>query len=110
MGVTEIVLACIGSSGLFSLISLCLQRHWARKDKRDAAESEESKLIKLLIDHERVMTIDRLTWLGKKYISAGEISLQDKTNFMEMYDSAKKLGMNGHCAQVREEVDKLQVV
>lgn len=100
MGITEIVLACIGSSGLFSLLSMCIQRHWAKNDKHDANESEESKLIKLLIDHEKVMTIDRLTWLGKKYIAAWEISLQDKTNFMDMYESAKTLGMNGHCKNV----------
>ena len=108
--IVTLIVACLSSSGLTGIITTCLQRHWAQQDKKNAKETEEQKMLKLLLEHEKIMTVDRITWTGKSYIKHGEISLQDKNNFLDMYNSAKNLGMNGHCKNILDEINKLPVI
>ena len=54
--------------------------------------------------------IDKVRWLGKQYITAGEIHLEDKENLQEMYSAYKKLGGNGHLDTVMAEINHLKVV
>lgn len=103
MTLTTILVACIGSSGLASIAVALLNRHWAKKDKRDDK-------LDAVISGLKVLTVDRVRYLGKRYINDCEISLEDKENLEEMYRAYKALGGNGHLKTVMEEVERLPVV
>lgn len=57
----------------------------------------------------KVLTVDRVRYLGKCYISDRSISLEDKENLEEMYRAYKGLGGNGHLQTVMDEVERLPV-
>lgn len=96
--VLEIALACLGSSGLTAIVLAVLQRRWAKQDKQDA-----------LVDGLKVLTVDRVRYLGRSYIKAKGISLEDKENLEDMYRAYKALGGNGHLETVMDEVERLPV-
>ena len=98
----QILLACLGSSGLMALLLAVLQRKWAKADKRD-------EKMDAVVDGLKVLTVDRVRYLGKCYISDKEISLEDKENLQEMYRAYKALGGNGHLTTVMEEVERLPI-
>lgn len=102
----SIIVALIGAltgTGVSSVVIVLLQRKWAKQDKHD-------ERVDALVDANKVLMIDKVRWLGKKYISEGEISLEDKENLLEMYKSYKRLGGNGHLDTVMNEVNNLRVV
>ena len=96
--VTSIVISCLGSSGLTAIVLAILQRRWSCQDKQDA-----------LVAGLKVLTVDRVRYLGKCYISDRSISLEDKENLEEMYRAYKGLGGNGHLQTVMDEVERLPV-
>ena len=101
-----IIVALIGAasgSAVGAIVVACLQRKWAKQDKHD-------ERVDALVDANKVLMVDRVRWLGKQYISAGEIHLEDKENLIEMYNAYKKLGGNGHLETVMSEVKSLKVV
>lgn len=98
-----IAIACIGSTGLASVIVALLNRRWAKKDKKDDK-------LDAVVSGLKVLTVDRVRYLGKCYISDHEISLEDKENLREMYRAYKALGGNGHLETVMNEVERLPVV
>lgn len=98
-----VLMACIGSSGLASVIIALLNRHWAKKDKR------EDKL-DAVVEGLKVLTVDRVRYLGKCYMIDNEIDLEDKENLEAMYRAYKALGGNGHLETIMAEVERLQVV
>jgi hypothetical protein len=97
------LIAAITGSGVSSIIIVLLQRHWAKKDKHD-------ERVDALVDATKVQMIDRVRWLGRSYIEAGEIRLEDKENLKEMYKAYKRLGGNGHLDTIMDEVNHLKVV
>jgi hypothetical protein len=102
----SVILALIGAltgTGVSSVIVVLLQRKWAKQDNRD-------ERVDALVDANKVLMIDKVRWLGKKYISEGEISLEDKENLLEMYKAYKRLGGNGHLDTVMDEVNHLKVI
>lgn len=101
-----IIVALIGAltgTGVSSIVVVLLQRKWAKQDNRD-------ERVDALVDANKVLMIDKVRWLGKKYISEGEISLDDKENLLEMYKAYKRLGGNGHLDTVMNEVNHLKVI
>lgn len=101
-----IIIALIGAltgSGVSSIIVVLLQRKWAKQDKHD-------ERVDALVEANKVLMIDKVRYLGKKYISEGEIHLEDKENLLEMYGAYKRLGGNGHLDTVMYEVNHLKVV
>lgn len=101
----EFVIAIFSGSvgaGIMSIILACLQRRWAKKDKKDGQ-------IAALVDAQKVILIDRVRYLGGKYIEQGYIRLEDKENLHRMHDVYKALGGNGHLDLVIGEVDRLPV-
>jgi hypothetical protein len=101
-----IIIALIGAltgSGASSIIVVLLQRKWAKQDKKD-------ERVDALVEANKVLMIDKVRYLGKKYISEGEIHLEDKENLLEMYAAYKRLGGNGHLDTVMYEVNHLKVV
>lgn len=102
----DLILALIAAftgSGVSSIIIVLLQRHWAKKDKHD-------ERVDALVDATKVQMIDRVRWLGRGYIEAGQIRLEDKENLKEMYKTYKRLGGNGHLDTIMDEVDHLKVI
>ena len=97
------LIAAFTGSGVSSIIIVLLQRHWAKKDKND-------ERIDALVDATKVQMIDHVRWLGRNYIEAGEIRLEDKENLKEMYNAYKRLGGNGHLDTIMSEVNHLKVV
>ena len=102
----NLIIALIGAvtgSGVSSIVVVLLQRKWAKQDKHD-------ERVDALVDAQKVMMIDKVRYLGKKYISEGEIHIEDKENLKEMYSAYKRLGGNGHLDTVMDEVNHLKVV
>lgn len=96
--ITSIVIACLGSSGLTAIVLAILQRRWSCQDKQDA-----------LVAGLKVLTVDRVRYLGRCYILDGKISLEDRENLEDMYRAYKGLGGNGHLETIMTEVRKLPV-
>ena len=89
-------------AGLMAILSAALQRHWHKKDKG-------SENIKALVSAQKVLMIDRVRYLGSRYIQHGQITLEDKENLNDMYAAYKALGGNGHLETVMKEVGRLPV-
>ena len=60
MEILQIVLTAATGSGVTAIILAILQRKWTKDDKRDA-----------IVDALKVLLIDRVRYLGQKYISDG---------------------------------------
>ena len=102
----SVIVALIGAltgSGISSIVVVLLQRKWAKQDKHD-------ERVDALVEANKVLMIDKVKSLGKKYIEEGEIHLEDKENIQDMYKAYKKLGGNGHLDTVMNEVNHLKVV
>lgn len=95
----EILAACLGSSGLTAIVLAVLQRRWSCQDKQDA-----------LVAGLKVLTVDRVRYLGRRYIEVHGITLEDKENLKDMYLAYKALGGNGHLETVMAEVERLPIV
>lgn len=89
-------------AGLMAILLAALQRHWKKKDDKSGA-------ISALVNAQKVLMIDRVRYLGGRYIQEGEISLENKENLHDMYSAYKALGGNGHLETVMKEVDKLKI-
>lgn len=90
----------MGSSGITAIILALLQRKWKKEDRHN--EKQDA-----IIDGLKVLTVDRVRYLGKSYIDRGHITLWEKENLREMHKAYKALGGNGHLDIVMKEVDKL---
>ena len=101
--VISIVGLVLGSSGLSAVVVAVLNRRWAKKDR------EDNKL-DALVSAQKVLMIDRVRFLGQKYVAAGGITLDDKENIQEMHRAYKALGGNGHLTTVMDEVERLPIV
>ena len=102
----EVIIALIAAltgSGVSSIIVVLLQRKWAKQDQHD-------ERVDALVDATKVQMIDRVRWLGRGYIEAGEIRLEDKENLKEMHAAYKRLGGNGHLDTIIDEVNHLKVI
>ena len=97
--IVQIVVACLGSSGLTAIVLAIMQRKWACQDRQDA-----------IVAGLKVLTVDRVRYLGRGYISAQGVTLEDKENLEDMYRAYKALGGNGHLETVMHEVEQLPIV
>ena len=86
-----------------AIVLAACQRKWAKEDKHDDK-------MDAVVNGLKVLTVDRVRYLGKSYISDREVSLEDKENLEEMYRAYKSLGGNGHLETVMAEVERLPVV
>ena len=95
-------------------MALILQRRWKKRDKAEKITPERiaeiERKLDALVKCQKVMSIDRIRYLGLCYIGSGGISLEEKETLHEMHDAYEALGGNGHLDTVMDEVDRLQVV
>ena len=102
----SMVIAVIGAltgSGVASVVVALLQRKWAKQDRHD-------ERVDALVVANKVLMVDKVRYLGKKYIAEGEIHLEDKESIREMYSAYKRLGGNGHLETIMAEIDHLKVI
>lgn len=111
------IIGLAGSGGVASMVTAALNRHWKKKDEAEAKETVTPELIgeltskiNAVVRAQKVITTERIRYLGNCYIYANEIALDDKETLHEMHDAYEDLGGNGHLDTVMAEVDKLRVV
>ena len=114
---TTIIVAIISSSAmgaLATLLSEAVKRRWKKSDEAatisaDRVDKMEEKL-DAVVNSQKVITTERIRYLGLCYIGAQRITLEDKETLHEMHEAYERLGGNGHLDTVMREVDKLPVV
>jgi len=95
--ITAIVIACIGSAGLWTVINTVIQHLINRR----GTHSAEAEMI-LGLGH------DRICFLCMKYIEAGSITAEEFENlYTYLYLPYKALGGNGTAERLMNEVQKL---
>ncbi len=82
-----LILAVFSCTGLWTLINLIVQRHFAKQDKRQ----DDLKLIKEAL---LASLQDRLLYLCESYIENGSIELNQLQSLNRMYAAYKALGGN----------------
>ncbi len=115
--IMTIVLALIGSSGLFTLIQFLINRN---DGKKQAMEDLKNAIVKLQtsvdktnedmgLQNEALMSLaqDRILWLGRQYLKQGWIFLSDYSSLKRMADAYRALGGNGDVKVMMAEIDKL---
>ena len=100
--IAQLILAAFGGGGLSAIIIAALNRHWAKQDRKDDR-------LTALVSAQKVLMIDRVRYLGQRYINKGCISLVDKENLLEMHKAYKALGGNGHLDTVIAEIEELPI-
>ena len=111
-----IFLSFLGSGTASAVILAVLNRYWKKKDEKEAKQLVTPEMITKLenkidksVNAQKVITKERIRYLGSCYIYSGKISLDDKTTLHEMHDAYEDLGGNGALDTVMEEVDKLKI-
>jgi len=101
----DIIIALLSAglgSGMMAIVLAYLQRKWNKADKKD-------ERMDAVVDALKEIMIDRVRYLGKRYISEQEIALEDKESIEGMFKAYKALGGNGHLDTVMDEVERLPV-
>lgn len=97
------VIAALTSSGFMSLVIYLLQRHDKKKEREEANESAQSKML-LGLGHDKLMS------LTDKYVQRGAITLKEKRNLDFLYNPYNEMGGNGDCKIGYDACQKLDVV
>ena len=85
-------------------------------DVEQKVESLEKKVTSLAKQNDgqtealKLIMLDRILYIGNKYIAAGEIRSNDKRIFRMMYKAYKGLGGDGDADWVMERIDELKVI
>ena len=101
----QLIIGILGAgvgAGIMSIIQACLNRKWAKEDKQDGR-------LDAVVTAQKLIMLDRVRYLGKKYIAEQEISMEDKETLIDMHKAYKALGGNGHLDTVMEEVHRLPI-
>jgi len=93
--IATIVIATLGSTGLWTLINGIISTFFQKK-------SSINKAVLSLLH-------DRLYSLLNFYISKGEITADEYENIQYMIEPYKKLGGNGTCERLIKELDKIRL-
>lgn len=91
----NIIIAAIASTGFWSFVNTA----WTSKHRKKSAES--TAMLALLHD--------KLYFLTQKYIERGSITADEYENICYLYEPYIKLGGNGTCKRLMEEVRKLKI-
>lgn len=104
---TRILIAIVGSSGIWAVILAIIQRRWKKKDE----DKINPKQFELLIHSQKLLLADRIRYLGTWYIYKGDITLDDKGNLHDMFEVYQSLdGKQDHLDVIIDEVNNLKIV
>lgn len=101
---TQVIIAILGSGGLFTLINTLIVRHDAKK------KVVNPELFARTIACLNAVTQDRIVYLSRKYIERGCISFDDKEDLQEIYEAYRDAGGNHKAEAYWRKVDNLKVV
>lgn len=107
---TEIICAMITATAsiVCAFAAAALKRREKHESKRAEAEKTRDAKILALCESQKIVMLDRIRYLGQKYIEAGEIDFDDRRILNAMHDSYHNgLGGNGDADVVMQEVNKL---
>lgn len=93
--IINIAIAVVASTGFWTFI----QSVWAHRHRKKSAES--TAMLALLHD--------RLYQLMQQYISRGSIMADEYENICYLYEPYRKLGGNGTCERLMQEVKTLRI-
>jgi hypothetical protein len=97
------LLSALTSSGVMSLVIYLIQRRDKQREKEEANNSAQSRML-LGLGH------DRIIYLTDKFVRRGSITLKEKRNLKFLCDPYFDLGGNGDCKIGYDACDKLPVV
>ena len=98
------IITALTSSGFMSFITFGIQRRDKKKEREEAKDSAEARML-LGLGH------DRLIHLTDKFVRRGAITLKEKRNLKYLYEPYHEgLGGNGDCEIGYNESIKLPVV
>lgn len=103
MMVFTAVLSAVTSSGVMSFIIYLLQRRDRLREKAEANESAQSKML-LGLGH------DKIIYLTDKFVRRGAITLKEKRNLEFLYIPYAELGGNGDCKIGYDACQRLPVI
>lgn len=85
------------------MLTLLINRHQAKKDKKEAEQSNEKKALLGLLH-------DRVYELANHHIKEGCISDDEYDNLQYLYKPYNGMGGNGTCERLMKEVEKLPIM
>lgn len=92
-----VIISCIGSAGLWSVINLLINRHYKKTDDNDVIKRALKGLL----------YTDCIAW-GEKYTAQGFIDTQDFNEYLRYhYEPYKALGGDGTIDRLMGELQKL---
>lgn len=97
------VITALTSSGVMSLIIYLIQRRDKKREKEEANNSAQSRML-LGLGH------DRIIYLTDRFVRRGAITLKEKRNLKFLCDPYFDLGGNGDCQIGYDACLKLPVV
>lgn len=101
--ITAIVLAALGSTGLWAFISFIAQTFVRRYEEKHGARTAADKML-LGLGHDRIIT------LCSKYIEQGYITTDEYEDLNKyLYKPYRDLGGNGTAERLMKEIDQLPV-
>ena len=107
---TDILCAAIAAiaSVLCAFAAAATKRR--EKTEKERAEAEKTRDAKLaaLVESQKIVMLDRIRYLGQKYVEAGEIDFDDRRILNAMHESYHAgLGGNGDADVIMREVNAL---
>lgn len=103
------LLSAVTGSGVATIVLAVMRRKWEKEDQKKDRRTALDHRIDAIVDALKVLMIDRVRYLGEKYIADQQISLANKENLKDMHKAYKALGGNGHLDTVMNEVDELPI-
>lgn len=107
---TEIICAMIAaaSSVLCAFAAAALKKRERSEEARIERERARDAKITALCDSQKIVMLDRIRYLGQKYIAAGQIDFDDRRVLNSMHESYHAgLGGNGDADVIMREVNCL---
>ena len=105
MDTTTILTVLLGSSVILEIVKAILD--WLKSKKINLAKLATT--VDVLANSQQILMRDRIKWLAKKYISAGEVDIDDLAILEEMYQRYHELGGNGFVDSLMQRVRNLDV-
>jgi len=106
---SDTVIGVLGGSGVAAVITLLGSLLFRWLDHRTGCKSAWDKRLGALEHGVQASLRDRLRYLGKTYVKAGHISLDDREDLLAMHSAYHALGGNGNLDALMDSVMKLQL-
>lgn len=107
---TEILCAMIAAAAsvICAFAAAAFKRRERNDAARDAREQERDAKISALCESQKIVLLDRIRYLGQKYIAAGAIDMDDRHLLNSMHESYHKgLGGNGDADVIMRDINRL---